>query len=199
MMKMNFYRDGITNLEAVNRFIDSIRDILQSRPVVRYEISSLSEEGNQVTEFMIHTRNGNFEERKNCYIENRIQKQQIWFNKKSESNYKNEVRWQYISWFLQFLAVGSAIALVYNKIPIIHPVGIITTAAATATTWMHSKSFRELYQSYSMIAQELSLIESKANQIWSEEDLETIVLDTERVISREHSVLISRRLGVRPG
>ena len=76
--------------------------------------------------------------------------------------------------------------------------GVITTVAATATTWMHSKSFRELYQSYSMIAQELSLIESKANQIGSEEELETIILDTERVISREHSVVISRRLGIQP-
>jgi hypothetical protein len=198
MMKMNIYSTYSSNIEAVNRFIDSLTEVLQTRPVARYEIAASSEEGEQVTQFMINTRNSSFEERRNAYLENRIKKQQKWFHKKSETNYSNEVSWQYISWFLQFVAVGTAIFLVYFRIPFINPVGVITTAAASATTWMHSKSFRELSQSFSMISHELSLIESKANQIETEGELANIILDAERIINREHSVLISRRLGIQP-
>ena len=61
MMRMNIYGSFVTNLEAVNRFIDSLRDILQIRPVARYEIASISKEGEQVTKFMIDTRGRGFQ------------------------------------------------------------------------------------------------------------------------------------------
>jgi hypothetical protein len=198
MMRMNIYGSFITNLEAVNRFIDSLRDILQLRPVARYEIASISKEGEQVTKFMIDTRGSGFQWRKDVYIVERIKEQQKWFHERSEANHLSETQWLYTSWILQFIAVGIAIFMVYFAIPFINPVGVITTAAASATSWMHSKSFSELSQTFSMISHELSLLEAKANQVENEEELANIVLDTERIISREHSILISRRLGIQP-
>jgi hypothetical protein len=58
---------------------------------------------------------------------------------------------------------------------------------------MSARSYRELSQSYGLIAQELSFLEEEANQVSNQDELDALVQDVERTISREHTIWLARR------
>ena len=194
MMKVKPYDNTISDPEAEDRFIANLKEILYRLPSVSSEITSHIKEGDQITERMREVRNKTLEDRKVFYIQNRIRDQIDWYATKSDWNRNKYSQWFFLTWFLQFAAIAVAvITIICFSYSLIRPVGLITTAAAGAMTWMHSKSYRELNQSYGLIAQELSFLEVQAKRVTTEKELADIVMDVERTISREHIIWLTRR------
>jgi hypothetical protein len=139
-------------------------------------------------------RNETLEQRRSYYVKNRINEQKDWYARKADWNKSQGSMWFVIAWTLQVATAAIAIIVISFGDLFMNPVGILTTASAGMLSWIHARNYRELSQSYSLVAQELSLLEDRAKQVQTEEKMAEIVLDTERTISREHTIWLARRL-----
>jgi len=194
MMKIEPYGDAIPDSEAEDRLLNRLDGILHLQPSVSSELAPYLQQGALITEHMRQIRNETLENRRTYYVQSRIRDQRLWYAKKAKWNKSQESRWFIITWILQLAAAVIAITVIGFRDFIVNPVGILTTAGAGALSWLHARSYRELSQSYSLVAQELALLEDRANQASTEEKLARIVLDVERTISREHTIWLARRL-----
>lgn len=194
MMKVDPYDGTIIDSEAENRFLSRLNEILHRQPSVCSEMALYLQEGLQITAYMRQMRNETLDNRRTSYIQNRIRDQRLWYANRAKWNKHQELEWFIIAWILQVVAVAIAIIIIGFGDLIINPVGILTTASAGVLSWKHARSYRELSQSYGLTAQELALLENMAIQTTAEEELVEIVEDTERTISREHTVWLTRRL-----
>ncbi len=194
MMKADPYSGNSDYAILKSRFVDDVLQSLNSQPEARLEIGSQLVGRTQVTPVMEEIREKSMNERRQLYVNERIQDQKVWYSKKASQNSKSESRWFYFSVALQALSAVVALVLVfYNDAPI-NPVGIIATAAAAGISWTNARSHRELSQSYGLVAQELAGLEDKASEATTEEALERLVIEVERTISREHTLWKARRL-----
>jgi hypothetical protein len=185
LMKMKPY-DG-TDINEVNRlFNDNLMRILHEYPTVEVGIAGRVG-GNQISEAMMQAREMPLNDRLSLYVTERLQNQLSWYRVNSERNRKNESDWFFIYWFLQFTSVVVAIIVIYFRHPLISPVGILTTASASALSWNNARRFQELSQTYGYVVTELIGINVDAEHASSQEELAEIVRDTEDVISREHT------------
>jgi len=194
MMKVEPYDDALSDQEAENRFLERLDQILRRQPSISPEIVPYLKEGPLITQYMRQMRKKALEDRRARYIQNRIRDQKVWYTTKATWNKTQESRWFIITWALQVLAAIIAVIIISFRGFVINPVGIITTAAAGALSWVHAQSFRELSQSYSLIVQELSIHEERADKISTEKELAELVVDVERAISGEHTIWLARRL-----
>jgi len=193
VMKVKPYDGDVPDSEAEDCFLDRLDELLHSQPFVCSELVP-NPQSTQITNRMRQMRSETFENRRAYYIQRRIHDQKDWYSKKAEFNKGQESQWFIVAWILQLAAAVIAIVVIGFSDLIINPVGALTTAGAGALSWLHARSYRELSQSYGLVAQELSLLEVRANQVSMEEKLTEIVLDTEKTISREHTIWLARRL-----
>jgi len=194
MMKVKPYDGTIHNSEAESLFLDRMREILNRQKSIASELPSQDQEGSAITERMKLIRNGALEDRRNCYVQNRIHNQRQWYSTKTKWNKSQELRWSILAWILQGVALATAIMLVGFRELAINPVGVLTTATAGVLAWLGARDYRKLSQSYGLVYQDLVLLEDSAKKVSTEERLEDIVLDTERTISREHSMWLASRV-----
>ncbi len=155
---------------------------------------SQSVEGTEVTKIMLDWRNRSVSERREFYLRDRIRDQKDWYSKKAVSSSRLHDRWLVAT----FASQGGAgvIALLTVLFPgfALNPVGIVTTLASCGMSWMNAKSYRELSQSYGLIAHDLSGYESEAEGVDSQEKLEKLVSNVEGRISGEHTYWKARRM-----
>lgn len=194
MMKVDPYNGAIKGSEAENSFLDRLDELLHRQSSICSELTPYLQKGGLITKRMKQIRNDTLKNRCNYYTQNRIGNQRIWYTSKAKLNKQQESRWFIISWILQVVAATIAIVVISFSDLLISPVGILTTAGVGALSWTHARSYRELSQSYGLAAQELALLEERASQATTEKKLGKIVLDTERAISREHTIWLARRL-----
>lgn len=194
MTKAEPYDSTVPDSTAEALFLERLDYILHRQPSVCPELSPYLEEGAQITDHMKQMRKKPLEDRRAYYFQDRIRDQRLWYTAKAKWNHAQQSRWFIATWILQITAAAIAIMIISFSDPILNPVGILTTAGGGVLSWIHARSYRELSQSYSLIAQELSLLEARANQVTTEEELSEIVLDVERTISREHAMWLTRRL-----
>ena len=173
---------------AEKAFLERLDELLRSQPSVLPEMVALLKEGAQITEQMKKMRTASLDDRLAYYVQNRIRDQRRWYATKAAKNHSDESRWSIISWILQIGAAAIAIVVVGVIDPIIKPVGVLTTAGAGVLSWINARNVRELSQSYSLIAQQLTNLEALATQVSTEGKLGEIALDVERTISREHTI-----------
>ncbi len=191
MMKVEPYEE---DLKADGNFLKRLQEILHYNRSCISELTTNSIERSEISETMKQIRKKSIQERKDCYTKNRIIKQKNWYTKKANWNSQRETIWQFISWILQIGAITIAIVIIAFTDSNFIPIGIITTAGAGTLTWMNSKRFRELGQSYSIISHDLAIILTKAKEITRDEELSELVLETERTISREHAMWLAKRI-----
>jgi hypothetical protein len=182
------------DVAAEKAFLERLDELLRSQPSVLPEMVALLKEGAQITEQMKKMRTASLDDRLAYYVQNRIRDQRRWYAIKAAKNHSDESRWSIISWILQIGAAAIAIVVVGVSDPIIKPVGVLTTAGAGVLSWINARNVRELSQSYSLIAQQLTNLEALATQVSTEGKLGEIALDVERTISREHTIWLKRRL-----
>jgi len=194
MMKVEPYDDPVSDSVAENRFLERLYEILHRQPSVCSELASYSEGGSQITEDMRQIRRKALEDRRAYYVQNRIRDQRIWYTSKARWNQAQESRWFRITWILQISAAIFAVVIIGLLDPIVNPVGILATAGAGVLTWTNAQAYRELSQSYGLVAQELALLEEKGKKASTEKELAEIVLEVEQTISREHTIWLTKRV-----
>lgn len=146
---------------------------------------------NQISDRMKEIRQLPWEDKKNIYLNYRVQDQRAWYNKKSEINRNNGNIFFVIAIVLQFIAF--AFAMYRIKDPnTINLAAVFATGTAALFSWIQIKKFHELAQVYALTAQELGFVETKA-AVTGDMELSSFVADSENAISREHIMWTARR------
>jgi SMODS and SLOG-associating 2TM effector domain 1/SMODS and SLOG-associating 2TM effector domain 3 len=185
--------DGSDN-ESGAKFVDRLKEIIGIQRPLPDDFLAQNPSTGEISKEMRSVRRGDIDQRKSFYLANRLNDQKTWYSKKAELNHSREQVWFFVFWGFQVLAAVIAIVVVAVGLPLLNPVGIITTIAAAAFSWREAKKFSELTQSYGMVSKELSLVGSKLEDVLTETSLQDLVADVERIISREHTVWLARRL-----
>ena len=194
MMKVKPYGESVSEPGARKGFLDFLNQILRSQPLPWSELTHHHPEGSQISPRMEKTRKGTTAERLEYYTKNRIHEQQVWYSTKSKSDRAREFQLSIVIWILQAIAVILAFTnVIFRGLPV-NLVGVATTAGASVLLWNNARSYRELSQSYGLIAQELSIFEEQAKQISTEKELAEIILNVEAAISQEHTIWKVKRL-----
>jgi hypothetical protein len=142
---------------------------------------------------MREARTASFIARRDLYAECRIRDQQLWYSTNADRNEIQGNRLFLAIWTINAFAIGAAICLVIWPSLSLNTTGIFATIAASLFAWLQVRRNQELAQSYSVAAQELGLVHSKAIHIGSEDAFAEFVADAEAAISREHILWVARR------
>lgn len=142
---------------------------------------------------MLSVRSSNMQQRKQFYIQNRIEDQKIWYANKAEFNKSKYNLWFITIIIAQAIALICAIYLIKNPDSNWNFVGLFTTISACALSWLQLKQHQELKQAYTTAAQELNFILESASKVDSETKLSEFVLDSENAISREHTLWLAQK------
>lgn len=168
--------------EISNEFIDlnkTLNTIIMTLPVI--------------SEKMIEIRRLNLLERKQYYLENRIEDQKNWYANKAEFNKKRYNNWFLLIILCQTLSIICIVYLIKYPSSNWNFVGFFTTASASALSWLQLKQHQELKQAYTTAAQELNFIIASAGRINDDVQLSEFVLDSENAISREHTLWLAQK------
>jgi hypothetical protein len=188
------YDETVSDTEAKKRFLAFLKNILKTHPNTCSILTMNSEEGRQITGRMEEVRRGSVAERLDFYIKNRIHDQQTWYAKKAKLNISKESKWNITMWILQALAVIFAIANIFFLDSSINLIGVATTSGTAVLSWINSKNYRDLSQSYGLIAQELSILEDQAKEVTTEKELSDLVADVEGSMAQEQIIWKTKRL-----
>lgn len=132
-------------------------------------------------------------ERKDYYIEFRIEDQKKWYADKATENKNNYELWFWIVITAQILAILCAGFLVINPDSNWNLTGLLTTLSASAFSWLQLKNFQELKQAYTTTTGELNHILEDSASITDDVSLAKFVLDSENAISREHTIWLAQK------
>ncbi len=165
--------------------------VKQNKAISDKLITHLKEK--QISDMMVQLRSGSFDERRNTYIQHRINDQLAWYEKKATFNKRASSR------FFAILVLINAIALLCALIKIANvqyqyfPTDILIAIAASLLTWMQAKRFSELSASYALTANEIGIVREQADDLVSDVALSSFVGDAENAFSREHTQWVARK------
>lgn len=142
---------------------------------------------------MLNVRNLSMEQRKQYYIQYRIEDQKQWYATKAEFNKDKYNFWFFVIIIAQTIALICSIYLIKNPSSNWNFVGLFTTISACGLSWLQLKQHQELKQAYTTAAQELNFILDDASKVDSEQKLSKFVLDSENAISREHTLWLAQK------
>ncbi|QJW89105.1 DUF4231 domain-containing protein [Spirosoma taeanense] len=193
MMRSELFEDTVPLNQAKQKFIDRVQELskefLELNKILDTELLNKP----VITQSMINVRSLSLENRKEYYIQNRIEDQKNWYATKAQFN-KN----RYNSWFTVII-IAQSVSLISIVYLINSPnsnwnfVGFFTTISASAISWLQLKRHQELKQAYTTASQELNLIVSLADEITGENEFSKFVLDSENAVSREHTLWLAQR------
>jgi len=187
------FENDLTKQEVEDYFISRVRELSKEFKELNDSLNAKIVVLPVITDKMWEIRNLNTLERKQYYIENRINDQKDWYASKAEFNKK-----KYNNWFLVII-VSQLIAIISVAFLVKYPesnwnlVGLFTTISASAISWLQLKQHQELKQAYTTAAQELNFIQASFGNINSDIELAEFVLDSENAISREHTLWLAQR------
>jgi hypothetical protein len=179
--------------KAKSDFRDLLKRILNEHKDLAHDLAGSFSLESQITTMMDEVRSKSLDERKNIYLNQRIEDQRKWYTDKSNYNKK----WGKI-WFVSMIAL-QAIAIILTLMRVAYPqwsywpTEIFIVAAAGIFTWIQLKRFRELTASYGLAAHEIGLAMGALDDVHSEEDFSDFVRDTENAFSREHTQWVAKK------
>lgn len=172
--------------------IGRLKDVVQQNPGVSNQLISHAS-APQVTDTMTRLRSEDFLQRRDTYINYRINDQLDWYNRKAKFN-STAARWFFVG---LISANGIAVLCAASKIANLEfqyfPTDVFIAVAASILTWMQAKRFTELSASYTLTANEITLIREEAFGLTTEEELSKFVGDAENAFSREHTQWEARK------
>lgn len=193
MLCSELFENSLPLEEAKAKFINKLKDIGKEFSDLNREMSAVSLAHPYISKLMLDVRSLSLEERKVYYIDNRITDQKNWYSKKAEWNKGKYILWFFVIIISQALSLISIAYLVLNPSSNWNFVGLFTTLASSAISWLQLKQHQNLKQAYTTAVLELNYILSLSSSINSESDLAKFVLDSENAISREHTLWIAQR------
>lgn len=188
------YENSLSSEDVDRKFVNELDEILKSAPETPESLSKGIGSGQQISDRMREIRQKSIKERKSIYLQQRIRDEKDWYNRKAKYNSNKETMWFWIIISVEFLAILAAIYILNTLDTVFNPIGTFTTLVVVFAAWNQIKKHRELSQSYTLAAQELTLIESLAIHIKDEEGLCDYVRDAENAISKEHTMWCAKRV-----
>lgn len=146
----------------------------------------------QITDSMSDIRKDKIKDRVAYYKKRRVDDQITWYRNKSRFNEKRASAWGYSVLIFELIALVAAI-LRFGGITDFDFSGIIAAAAAAALSWIQSKQFETLSQSYSVTSHELARVTSTLTNVRTEAEWSNLVEQSEEAISREHTLWVASR------
>lgn len=185
-----------TEINPEERFRQDLHSILRSKPSFAELLGGDTSTKQQITDKMRSIKKASLETRKQIYHINRIQNQKNWYSKKSKENKNSGSLFFWILMGVQLLAIFCSIFILQKPNILVNPTGFFTTISTGILAWIQLKQYRTLAESYGLTTHELGIIESKIEEIKSNDDFSDFVLQAETAISREHTVWKARRINV---
>lgn len=183
----------LESVEAVERFTNSLRELLHEHRHLAAALSDGEARAEQVTSHMTDLRVAAVGVIRDVYRAQRVDEQQTWYADKSVQNRAHYNRWFVLLVLLQGCAGTTAILLALHPTTSWRALAVFSTIASATLAWSQAKRFQELAQAYGFAAQELSLISARAPYVLDRVQLARFVNDAETAISREHSTWVARR------
>lgn len=178
---------------------DEARDVLLTR------IHDLTTEANlpgltfgqaQVTDRMREVRALDFADRKSAYLALRVADQEGWYNAKARLNKQNSGKWRSILILFEVLGVATSTVSLLDLADV-DASSVVAAVIAAAGAWLEVKQYDNLSSAYSLTATELGFVRMTGENVTTEPDWSRYVVSAEQAISREHTMWLARRLGMR--
>lgn len=150
--------------------------------------------GDEITEWMRSTQLLPLEQKRIIFVEHRIRNQIEWYGRRAQVNAEREGSWSIGLILLECAAVGIALAQAWVSWSFSAP-GVAATIASASLTWVQTKRFSDLANSYTVAAQDLKQLQVRVDRCTTPQEFLAFVADVEMAISREHSMWLGRRVG----
>jgi hypothetical protein len=178
---------------AVGIFLERINEMKSEINVNDYLkfVSAISEDNDQ-PKWISENFNKNVSDKRNYYITERINDQEKYYYKKTLYNRRNSEKY---FWFgISAMGIGAVLTTltIMDVIPNFSYLGLFTTLSAALFSWKQTKRFEELSSTYSVAIEELKDFKKKLLLDSSEDEIKAIIYDTEKSISREHKLWVSK-------
>lgn len=187
------YDNHSESVQVNERFVSDLKKIINNNENILEQLNINDSNTSIITFGMEDARKLKWQEKKEIYLEQRIKSQRNWYKDKANINAKEKNKWFILSIVLQVLALGAVFFIMENSNMISDLVGFFASSSTAILSWMQVKRYQELREAYNTTAFELDIIYNQGNQINNENDFIGFVEDSERAISREHTLWIARR------
>ena len=188
-----YFEENLTEIEAKERFVERIKELSNEFRDLTKIMNSKTLNLPIVTDKMIELRKLGTIDRKQNYIQNRVEDQKRWYSNKAEFNKSKYNFWFGIIITSQAIALISVIFLIKFPSNNYNFIGLFTTIASSAISWLQLKQHQELKQAYTTATQELNFIVELSQKVNTSDELSKFVLDSENAISREHTLWLAQR------
>lgn len=176
--------------EATDVLIARLADIRKGlRGVV---VLPPSQAGGQVTAEMISVRESGLVERKKVYLQQRIAGQRDWYASKSRTNLRLSRFWMSAMLGLEAVGVVGGV-LKATGVMELDLIGLFGAVVAAMVAWSEMRQNSTLASAYSVAAQELSDVMTRASRAMSEDEWSGFAANAEEAISREHTMWAASR------
>lgn len=172
----------LTEQEADTRLIDRTWQLQHSFPEVQLEPTTVA----TITDRMRELRGYTFAERRQGYLEHRIQDQQRWYATKSKQHRRRGRRLRAIALMLEVAGIAAALAKAFNAINF-DLAGVVAASIAGIAAWTSARQDDRVSTAYATSSNELALIAENIRNA-GENDWGAAVSDAEAVINREHAL-----------
>jgi hypothetical protein len=187
------FENTLTTMEAENRFVTRITALSAKFSHLNKAMDPILLNLSYISPLMKQVRNLPLNDRKQYYIDHRLEDQKQWYATKATFNKE-----KYRNWFMVIIA-SQTLSLVAIVTLIKYPdsnwnlVGLFTTLASSAISWLQLKQHQELKQAYTTATQELNSILALSSSVITEVQFSEFVLDSENAISREHTMWLAQK------
>lgn len=189
MMRVDPY--NAVDHEADRRFLNVVREIIDARDRLARAIGATRVGDDQITPPMREMRSRTLEERKRCYLTDRLDDQIAWYTAKAEQNRRASKMWSRVGLVPRFVALAIILLRIFTDLPSVD--GLLTTVAAAATAWGGLRKHGELSKSYALAADELRSLRRPVERAGSDEAFAQAVLNAEAAMAREYTMWMAKR------
>jgi hypothetical protein len=178
------------NLEKFRKLLS---ELLDENKGIGEHISGDWSQHDQVTAEMKAALLLPFAEKKQFYLENRIDDQRGWYARKSGENRRASRTYFLLLCGIYVVAVVLLFIRVANPEMAYLPIDPLAVAAGSVIGWVQVKRYNELSSAYGLTAHEVGIIKSRFDSVKTNEYLAMFVRDAENAFSREHTQWAARR------
>lgn len=179
-------------------FIETMSKIVSMNNVFKAHIDATYISGPEISDSMKRIRDMDISQRRDYYHAFRVINQKEWYCNKSKYNKKmSKIFLGSLIVISFFIAIFVFIDIYLSGIgvsDIKFPIEILVSAITIIFTWMQTKKYKELENSYALTAYEIGVISSQnPSKCSGEEILNRYVMNAENAFSREHTQWLARK------
>lgn len=173
-------------------FLEELQQIRGRFPQVERHLSKHDPGGEELTAKMREVRAMPLDERLKFYRRHRLQDQIDWYRRKAKINANAESRWFVIILVVEGLAIAAAVWRMLDSHDY-NPTGAVAAITACLIAWVQTKRFSDLANTYGVACRDLNGLNTRAEHVHDEAQLQAFVDEVETAVSREHRLWVERR------